>query len=467
MINTQLLKIVQTFSAKDKRNARYWIDSPMHNKRTDVKLLYDFVWQYLQRPEQLSKQAAWQAIYPKVAYKDGKMRQIIFQLQRNLEHFLQYQQLQQQPTQAALLLLDSFAERQCHDLLDLYLQQAQKLLKQQPAQNWQTLRQQYQLETIIYEQAETAQRTSPLNLQELSDTLDVQYFADKLRRACLLYSRLVVFQMDYQPRMLEVVLAQVADSNHLSIPAIAVYYYCYLSLTAIEQNDHYFEQMMQELEKHRTLFPAPEVRDLYLLAINYTIKRLNTGSDWHLQKAFELYQTGIREGFLLVDNQLSAFTYNNIVSIGISIQKYNWVEQFMKQYQTHIAQEYQQGVVKECWAKLYYAQKKYAKAQTLLAQIDTKDILRLLSSKILLAQIYYETQELDALESLLHSLKTYLYRKEVVGYHRQYYQTVVTYMLKLLRNNSYDLKATAALRTAIETANGLTPTIRKWLLQQF
>lgn len=464
MNNAKLIKILQTFSAREKRNCLAWIQSPMHNKRADVIQLYEYFWKYHKYPQKLTKELAWATIYPNKPYNDGKMRQIMFQLLTNVEHFLQYQQLQLQPIEGALLLLQDFRKRKLPKLVDLNINQTKRTLQEKVLPNWQGLRYQYQLETIIYDNAEHQQRTIPLNLQELSDALDIQYFADKLRRACLLYSRLVVFQMDYQPKMLEVVIDQVADSIYLEIPAIAIYYYCYLSLTTSEDNDAYFEKMMTILQQNKNSFPQQEIRELYLLAINFTIKKLNTGSQLYLQRAFDLYKTGIEEAYLLQDNIISPFTFNNMVSIGISMKAYRWVEVFINTYAEKIEEEARQSIVQECLAKLYYAQKDYTKAQLLLVQVDAKDILRMLSCKVLLAQIYYETDELDALDSLLNSLKTYLLRKDVVGYHKENYKNIVYYMQKLVRVNPFDKEEKQQLYKTIAQVTPLTS--KKWLLEQ-
>jgi hypothetical protein len=425
---------------------------------------YHFFWKYKESPQKLTKKAAWAFIYPNTIYNDGKMRQIMFRTLSNIEQFLQYQRLQKNPIEGALLLLQDLQERQLSNIVDLTINQTQRLLQDKVSSNWEGLRYQYQLETIVYDTAEQQQRTIPLNLQELSDALDIQYFADKLRRACLLYSRLVVFQMDYQPRMLEVVLHQVKTSNYLDIPAIAIYYNCYLALTAAENNEHYFQNMMELLQQNKMSFPQQEIRELYLLAINFTIKKLNTGSQWYLEKAFELYQTGIKEGYLIQQEVISPFTFNNMVSISISMKAYQWVTEFIAQYAEKIPIESQASIRQECLAKLYYAQNEYTKAQLLLVQVAPKDILRMLSCKVLLAQIYYETEELDALESLLHSLKTYLVRKEVVGYHKENYKNIVYYMQKLLKLNPFDKKAKQQLHATISSVSPLTS--KKWLLEQ-
>jgi len=469
MNNSRLIQLLKTFSSKEKRNCRAWIASPIHNQREDVSNLYDFLWEMELKDQYLTKSLAWASIYPRTKFNDGKMRQIIHKLLLAVEDFMTYEQMKKKEGTSSILLWETLKDRKLFSLLDKSIKTS-KLSSQKETtnknqlQNWETLRFNYELESLQFNAAEQEDRTSALNLQELSDTLDIQYFADKLRKACLLYSRLVVFKMNYQPKMLAVVLEQAKELDYLKIPAIGVYYYCYQSLTATKNADEYFEKMMTYLKEHANAFPPQEIRELYLLAINYTIKKINDGFQWHLEKAFDLYKTGITEGYLLEDGVLTPFTYNNMVTIGIRMKEYQWIEQFVYDYKDSIIKEARESIFQECLAKLYYAKKQYKEAQELLINIKTKDILRILSCKTILAQVYYETNQYDALEALLDSLKMYLRRKDFVGYHKENYNNITRYLQKLVRVNPFDKKAKSKLKEEIEQTSILSS--KKWLLEQ-
>ena len=464
MYNSRLTSILKSFTSKERRLCKAWISCSMHNQRQDVCDLYDFLWDMGLKEQFLTKSLAWATIYPNTSYNDGKMRQIMHRLLATVEDFISYQQMQKQDGQSSIFLLQAFKDRKLYQILDKSIKSNNRSIVRPSTKNWKSLRFSYELEALRFNAAERQQRTSPLNLQELSDSLDIQYFADKLRKACLLYSRLVVFKMDYQPKMLEVVLEQVKELDYIKIPAIGIYYYCYQSLMATENADAYFQKMMHYLKQYAHHFPTNELRELYLLAINYTIKKLNSGSQWHLETAYNLYKTGITEGYLLEDGTLTPFTYNNMVSIGITLEHYEWIEEFVHTYKNTIAPEHRESIFQECLAKLYYAKKQYDKAKQLLAQIEIKDILRILSCKLMLAKIYYETNEFDALEALLDSLKMYLRRKEVVGYHKENYSNNTRFIQKLVRVNPFDKRAKAKLQEEIETTKILT--LRDWLLHQ-
>ena len=97
-------------------------------------------------------------------------------------------------------------------------------------------------------------------------------------------------------------------------------------------------------------------------------------------------------------------------------------------------------------------------------QADYDDILLTLVAKTMLLKIYYELDEINALDSLLGSMHTYLQRKKVMGYHQSNYKNIIRYTRRLLRVAPYDDNQKQKLKAEIEQTNPLTE--RKWLLEQ-
>jgi len=100
----------------------------------------------------------------------------------------------------------------------------------------------------------------------------------------------------------------------------------------------------------------------------------------------------------------------------------------------------------------------------LLASVEYDDILINLNAKSMLLKMFYEQDEFDALESLLESMRTYMQRKKVLGYHQSNYKNMIRYTRKLTRINPYSKLEKDKLKDEIQNTNPLTE--RKWLLHQ-
>ena len=106
-------------------------------------------------------------------------------------------------------------------------------------------------------------------------------------------------------------------------PTVAVYYYCYKAITETGE-EQWFTPLREAMAKHQHRFSPTERRDILLLAINYCILRLNTGSSIFIREALELYRLSLDEGVLLQDGVLPESTFNNILMLASRLKEFDW-----------------------------------------------------------------------------------------------------------------------------------------------
>jgi hypothetical protein len=115
-------------------------------------------------------------------------------------------------------------------------------------------------------------------------------------------------------------------------------------------------------------------------------------------------------------------------------------------------------------AKLYVEQKDYKKAMPLLVQTKYDDLLHNLGAKTMLAKMYYELSEWNALDNLLESFKMYVARKKDIGYHKENYMNIIFFFKKITKINPYDKEELKELENQIIDTEILTE--REWLLKR-
>ena len=81
--------------------------------------------------------------------------------------------------------------------------------------------------------------------------------------------------------------------------------------------------------------PPDEARDIYLLAINYCIQRLNQGQRQYIRKGTEFYR-GMERAVLLEGGILSKFTYSNILMLAIALEEMGMGSGFLEQYKENL-----------------------------------------------------------------------------------------------------------------------------------
>lgn len=465
MQKSHLISILKTFSKKEIREFRKWVNSPAHNLREDVILLFEYLMEdkHLYKDELLSKEYVFRRLLPKERFDDAKIRQAMHFLMKAVEEFLIFQELLEDNVRAKRTLASVYRKRKLEKAFQKNIKLVQQLQEQHPYRNSAYFRNDYLIQQEQYIYLSKLQRTTKLNLQDVSDSLDLTFLTDKLRQSSFMLSHQRVYKTKYNIGLFESILEYVRTKKLLDIPAVAIYYHCCMSLLEKEDESH-FQNLKNEIQQHGESFPLAEIRDIYLLAINYCIGRMNIGQETFFREAFELYRLGFEKKILLENETVSRWTFLNVIAIAIRLKEFEWTENFVTEYQKYLEEKYRESVVYFSLARLNYEKGDYTLAMRLCNQVESDDILMNLSTRTMLFKMFYEEGEHDSLESLLESVRNYLQRKEIMGYHKTNYKNIIRFTKKLLKVNPYSQAQKDKLKIEIETTDPLTE--RTWLLAQ-
>ena len=386
MQKTRLVQLLETLDRKEIRELRKFVRSPFVNQRADVVALFEYLTECLWTHQVVPDKAqAYRKVYRGDAYDDHRIRLAISFLFKATEQFLVYRSLFSEEVKIRTRLAQVYRKRNLQKHFERTLREAQRKQKESPFRNADYYNDQYQLLLEEYQNNSGRQRISEHNLQDVSDNLDIAYVTLKLRQICLSISHQTVYKKKYHFGLLAELLGYVKEQELLDIPAIAVYYYCYFALSNPGEAV-YFQEFKKLIFEHADIFPKPEVRDLYLLAINYCVKQYNEGNPGYLKDQLELLQMGLEKSLLLSNGIVSRFTYRNAVTAGLILREYDWVETFVNQYQANLEKDYRESMYSFCLARLEYSRKNYDRALQLLQKSEYKDLLLNLSAKTVMLE---------------------------------------------------------------------------------
>lgn len=466
MQKSVLAEIVRSLQRKEIRGLNKWLQSPAHNQRQDVPLLFDYLVKSVTNGDEVpEKEQAWAAIFPGKPYDDAYMRQVMYFLLKAIEEYLVFEEFNRDPVQYHLSLTRIYRRRR----LEKAYKQAQRLgnehLDSQPLRNDYYLLQKFFLEQEEHERLMMITQNAPVNLQETADALEKWFAAQRMRIGVDMLAHYRVYQkISYEYGLLDELLVYAHDKKMLDEPAISVYYYAYKALTQPEEEPH-FDQLERLIHSEMHRFHPLEVRTLYLAALNYCVAKINQGRQDFARRAFELYRRGLETGILLENNVVSRYTFGNAVGAALKMGEYDWAEKFIQDFQHHLDEKQRNSIVNFNLSRVYFEKGDYNKAQRLLTQFEYDDMLFNIIAKTMLLKIYYEQDELDAFESLLESMRIYLQRKEALDPERKAaYKNMISLMKKLLNHNPYSKAQTERLRTLAESTQPLME--RDWLLRQ-
>ena len=467
MKNSAIIAVLKTLDKKERREFNKWLSSPFFNQRQDVLDLFQYltVANHLEEDKFLEKERIYRKLFPKESYDDAKIRQTIHFLHRQLEHFLAFKEIENDEYAYSVAYLKSLRKRRVPSVFQKKFNALKRAGLGSKALDSNGLKHSFALFDEHSSLLVGIDRTKDIHLQDSITAFDTLFISEKLKHACLAFSHQQVFKTTYKSMFLDEVIQTVeTNPSLLDYPAIAIYYFGYLVQSQAPNADEHYFALKRTLQEHGQVFSEVEQRDIYLMALNYCIQRMNRGATPFIREAFEMYRDAFQSRIILENGSLSRRTYLNAILIALRLKEFEWVEQTIAGYTSFIEPVYRETFSNFCKAKLAFERNNYPLAQKLLIHFDSSDILINLNAKTMLLKIYYEESEYDALDSLLESMKVYLKRKNVIGYHRDGVENVLKYTYKLTRLNPYDKKKREALRGEIQEATPLTE--RPWLLEQ-
>lgn len=447
-----------SLSGLERKHFRQWLDSPFFCRKDSPARLYAYLCECLEHRRNPQQENAMSRCD---MTEIQSFRLLMSELQAQLEAFLVYQTGTNEHFQ--IRLAGAWRRKGLEKQFVRAVDQAATVLNKQPLRN----RGYYEaMADIAYERyqfSSSVQRTGEHNLQELLDNTETAFILGKLRQSCFALSHQAVYKVNYDFGLLDAVLNQINNTPALlENPAVSLYYHCYLFLTASE-TEPYFDSFRSLLMLHREFLPADEQRDLYLLAINYCIRKINQQQPGYYIQAFSLYKSALEAGLLLENGFLSPFAFNNIVAIALKVGETDWAEQFIFMYAPYLEGRHRDTNMKLNLARVSYLKKDYRAAMLHLQEADYKDLINNLIAKTLLLKIYYETDEYDALNAHLQSMQRFIGRQRVIGYHRDNYLNIIRYTRRLLQLKLSDTGEVCSFRNQIDAATPLTE--KDWFLE--
>ena len=451
----KILSLLESATKKDWHWLNKFINSPIYNQNSAVNQLFDVLRKHHSDTKKIkSSEFLNEVLFENTPIDNAKVHHTSNYLLRNVEDYFAWEEWQQDEETKQRFLLQSCRKRGLDRYFREKLEKVRKSADRQPLRHADHHRFQYHLALEDYQHSMQIGRSTVAQLQPLSDWHDLAFISEKLKNACGLISRQRVLRTELDMGMLPLVLDYVrARPLLLEHPAVAVYFYGYLALSEPKEDAHFFA-LKTQLIQAANRFPVQELRDVYLLAINFCIHRINLREEPYLREVFELYKNGLESGVFLDNGQISRFTYTNIALAGLRLKEYSWVYDFLIQYREMLSEQQRQGAFAFNLARYYCERGDYDQAMPLLLEMDFDDVLHNLTAKAMLAKMYFETDASVALNSLLASLGTYLRRKRQVSeQQRTAYQNFIRLVRRVEATPKHEKAAIIALRAEInETA---------------
>ncbi len=430
MYRSSLLKAVKTLDKKESKSFLQYLKSPLFNRHEKLLGLYELI--IAQSPgfdKHLEKEKLFAELYPEKAFSEESLRNLASDLLEHLEKYLCWLEVQEEEELGDRLLLRQLKKRELHSRFFSRFKKIFKRRKRKGLRDVQWFDDDHRLLTELNEvHSHRNDADYDRSLQLRSNQLDHHYLALKLSLSCEMINRKNVFNKQLQARLLNPLLREIESEleYYKKIPAIYLYYLVLMTLMEPEEPKHY-NLLVTQLHTQIHFFSKAEGRALYKYAQNYCIKNINQGDNAYLASLLGLYKRLLGSQLILENGRISDSDYRNIVTVGLRLREFDWVEEFIHKYENYLGKEQRANAYSYNLAAYFYERADYAKAQELLNKLAFSNVFYSLGVRSLLLKIYFDTRESEALFSLIKSFKTYLRRNKQLS---KYQVTIYSNLLK-------------------------------------
>lgn len=342
---------------------------------------------------------------------------------------------------------------------------AYQLVEEQPFLDASYYYYQYDIERNIYLLTRNqTERSSKSNLESIVTNLDRFYLAEKLRYSSFILTHQHFAAVNYKMLFTDEIIEHVRTHDYNDVPSILIYYQILLTYKEPESRKHY-EILKDYLKKYIHLFPKAEGKEILDSVLNYCIIRMNAGEEIYVREVFDLYCQALETELILVNGQITPWSFKNIITAGLRLNEFDWVEKFIHDNNKFLDEKFRENAITFNLAQLYFYKKEYKKVIEQLSKVDYEDFTYNLNSKTLLMASYYELDEFEALNSLLDAFRLYVQRnKKLTKGKGSHYLNTINIVRKLAKSSPGDSKQIERLTKEVNDAQGIVS--KNWILEK-
>ncbi|MEM9824409.1 MAG: hypothetical protein AAF985_25205 [Bacteroidota bacterium] len=390
-----------------------------------------------------------------------------------LEEWLIQEQLKQDPTQRQYYLAKAYQDLPLPKYAQSTFQKAQKKAEAQVYRDLPFFLHQMQMTHLQYFHPDTGKFLQNQELlNNLMDHLDQFYFLAKYKYALDMLEREEKFEEQYYITLWEEVQCFQKQQAKAKQWPLLILYQRLIELKAKKTIDASLFHQLQTLFFNQISLLRPEDQQaIFKYLINYTIKAINSGEARFIPIQFALYQKGIPHHLLVLNQRITVITFYNVVSIAARLAEFDWIEQFIEEYQSFLPPTDRSDTIAICKAFVAFNQGFYEATLRLLLPVQLKNsALHLICIPLQvksLFMIYLQDHSYDStIYSKLNSLTRRLQKRYSLSEQNKVgYKKYIDQLRRLLRAHQSprtSIQKIEQIRDSIEQSQQIIH--QKWLI---
>lgn len=415
MYNSICVKILRQFNENDFRSFKRYVVRSLGTTKPKVKKLLEEL--SLSYPEFEGKRVDRAVLFAKIfpeekVMEEKKLRHAMSDLKKLVEQFLLEKQLKENEFRRQHLLGRAYRKLGLHHLQQTCLSKSSDILEKDTRRDSRFYFKNYQINEDLFRNNGEIRNADKIELiSTILKNLDSLYFVEKLKYACEFVNEQKWRNITYNINLFDDILKHIEVGLLEEIPVLNIYYTAFKTLNEPE-NENHFKNLKNLLSSHKELFNEYELNEIYIYARNYCVRQINRQNEAYIQELFDLNLFLLENKKIFSGTYLSEKDYKNMITLGNRLKKFTWVENFLETYKEKLNPEERENAYLINKATFEFEQNNYEKTIELLHQYQYKNKEYEYEAKVLLAQSYFELNQINALIYLLDSFKVSITRNK-------------------------------------------------------
>ncbi len=376
MKENKFLKLVRTLDKKEiKAFQKYLVG--LYGKQEKMMLLFNYFYKDLKRgnPSKLPTEAYLQNKLYRQKQSAKVIANLFADLYKYLEEFLRWEKINADADNYAKdkLQIEIYKERGLDDWFYNKIEKTRKSLNNAPLDMWSSLKL-FELNHASYFKFSTEKHNHDA-LQLLKQglaNLDNFFIAAKLNYSCEINSIAHLNQHAAVDNWMIDYIVKLYPQKIKIHPYLNIYYLIF-QLLKNSKEEVYFD-LKNEFIHNRQVFNAENQLILLTVLLNFITKKVREGNLAFSKDAFELYKIGIEEKISIINNEIGAVPFFNIINVACRLDEIDWAEKFLATYSIYLNSKNKMEIQKLARSIIYFEKRQYDKVLIQLRDIVFKNI---------------------------------------------------------------------------------------------
>ncbi|HMQ70341.1 MAG TPA: hypothetical protein PKA90_15195 [Ignavibacteria bacterium] len=436
MHKSSLLEIIRTFTPKELIKFEDFVSSPYFNKNKNVFCLFAEVKKYAPKftDENLEKEKVWKKLFPQKVYNYGIMKNLIHDLGKLCESFLNEEIYKTQDFEKMQNLFISLFSRNINNIFENKMAAAERIFRDNFDKNnyifiadfYKSRKDLLELnENFIHQNNPKVKKQS--GIQSFSGYMIYGFLIDCFRT----FQKTVVNsnssnhpleknfltsflrQMD-EHKIIESVLKESEKTSVKDHVILKCYYSMYKALILNDNMDAYYE-FKNNFSEYSGHFSDDELK-LMCVFLQTCLTNLKVSVKDFYKEYFEAIQLGYKgKPMLNEDGSISAQVYFSLVNVSCGANETDYTLNFINKYTDKLPEELRECFYNYSMAQLNFTKCNFEKALEFIVKIQKEPLYLKFSIKNLQHSIYYELNDRESFDYTFDSFKHFIKKNKLTS----------------------------------------------------